>query len=276
MSQATAGVTHMPIDEMEAIWGGVFKRARGSLGIQGFGLGVMDLPPDFDRAPRHVHSFDGQEEVYIPLAGSGWLDVGAERVHVDPGVAVRVGPSASRTLISGPEGLRTLIVGGTPGQAYQSFSPMDLGAPDPIPGELPGIKAAVGFDSTEDYLAVPVEGCGVISGVVDGVSFYPLGRALGVSAFGLAEIEIEPNTDGESNYPRHNHAEDGQEEVYAIARGSGTVEAGDERVELKAGEMISVAPEIVRKWHAGDEGIRLIAIGAPAGKPYKSNNPTIL
>ncbi|MGK2877074.1 MAG: AraC family ligand binding domain-containing protein [Solirubrobacterales bacterium] len=266
----------MPIDEMEAIWGGVFKRARGSLGIQAFGLGVMDLPPNFDRAPRHVHTFDGQEEVYIPLAGSGWLDVGAERVHVDPGVAVRVGPSASRTLISGPDGLRVLIAGGTPGQAYQSFSPMDLGAPEPIPGELPGIKAAVGYNSTEDYIAVPVEGCGVIRGVVEGVSFYPLGRALGVSAFGLSEIEIEPNTDGESNYPRHTHVEDEQEEVYVIARGSGTVEAGDERVELKAGEMISVAPEIIRKWHAGDEGIRLIAIGAPAGKPYESNKPTIV
>jgi quercetin dioxygenase-like cupin family protein len=266
----------MPIDEMEAIWRGSYKRARGELGVTAFGLGVMDLPPNFDRIARHVHTFDGQEEVYIPLSGSGWIDVGTERIHVDTGTAVRVGPTASRTVISGPDGIRVLMVGGTPGKPYEPFAPLDLGAPEPDPSQLPGIRANEGYDSSEDYVAIPIEGCGAISGVVEGVTFYPLGRALGATAFGLGEFVIEAHGESGSNYPRHTHAVDEQVEVYVVASGSGFVEAGDERIELAAGEMISIAPDVVRKWHAGDEDVRVIAIGAPTGKPYESNKPTIV
>ncbi|MGH2959138.1 MAG: cupin domain-containing protein [Solirubrobacterales bacterium] len=276
MSQVTAGVKHMQIDEMESIWGGSYKRARGSLGVEAFGLGVMDLPPDFDRIPRHVHLHDNQEEVYIPLSGSGWIDVGGERVHIDERVAVRVGPTASRTLISGPEGLRVLVIGGVPGEAYEPFAPFELGAPEPNPAALPGVRDSEGYDSTEDYIAIPIEGCGAIKGVVEGVTFYPLGRALGASGFGLGEFLIEPHGESESNYPRHVHTEDEQDEVYVVASGSGFVEAGDERIELTEGEMIRIAPDVVRKWHAGDEAVRVIAIGAPTGKPYESNKPTIV
>ncbi|MBJ7353285.1 MAG: cupin domain-containing protein [Thermoleophilaceae bacterium] len=276
MSETIAGVTHMPIEEMEAIWRGSYRRARGSLGVQAFGLGVMDLPPNFDRIPRHVHTFDGQEEVYIPLKGSGWIDVGAERVHIDPGVAVRVGPTASRTLISGPDGLQVLIVGGTPGQAYEPFAPLELGAPEPDPSGLPGIRATEGYESTEDYLAVPIEGCGALTGVFEGVTLYPLGRALGVTSFGLNELDVQPHGGNDSAYPRHMHEEDRQQEVYVIARGSGVVEVDDDRIELTEGEMVSIEPDVVRKWHAGDDGVRIIAIGAPAGEPYASNKPTIV
>jgi mannose-6-phosphate isomerase-like protein (cupin superfamily) len=153
---------------------------------------------------------------------------------------------------------------------------MELGAPEPNPAELPGVKANEGYDSSEDYVAIPIEGCGAISGVVEGVTFYPLGRALGTSAFGLGEFVIEAHGESESNYPRHTHAEDDQDEVYVVATGSGFVEAGDERIALSVGEMIRIAPEVVRKWHAGDVGVRVIAIGAPAGKPYESNKPTIV
>jgi mannose-6-phosphate isomerase-like protein (cupin superfamily) len=266
----------MPIDEMEAIWRSSYKRARGSLGVTGFGLGVMDLPPDFDRIPRHVHTFDGQEEVYIPLSGSGWIDVGGERVHVDTGMAMRIGPTASRTVISGPEGIRVLMIGGVPGEAYEPFAPLELGAPEPDPSQLPGVQANEGYDSSEDYIAIPVEGCGALSGIVQGVTFYPLGRALGTTAFGLGEFVIDAHGESGSNYPRHTHVDDQQEEVYVVAEGSGFVEAGDERIELKAGEMINIPPDVVRKWHAGDESVRVIAIGAPAGKPYDSNKPTIV
>ena len=141
---------------------------------------------------------------------------------------------------------------------------------------MPGIKATEGYESTEDYFAIPIEGCGAISGVVEGVTFYPLGKALGTSAFGLGEFTIDPHGESESNYPRHTHAEDQQDEVYVVATGTGFVEAGDERIELSEGEMIRIAPDVVRKWHAGDDGVRVIAIGAPAGKAYESNKPTIV
>ena len=41
-----------------------------------------------------------------------------ERVALDPESAVRVAPGTSRVLASGPDGMRVLIIGGIPGQAY--------------------------------------------------------------------------------------------------------------------------------------------------------------
>ncbi|MFT4049361.1 MAG: cupin domain-containing protein [Solirubrobacterales bacterium] len=267
--------THKPIDEMETIWKGSYFRARGALGIDAFGLGVLDLPPNFDRMPRHVHTFDHQEEVYIPLRGSGWLDVGGERIPIDDAVAVRVGPTASRTIISGPDGIRVLIAGGVPGKAYEPFAPLEVGAAEPNPADLPGIKADALHESTEDYTAVPVEGCGAIRGMIPGITFYPLGRSLGISAFGLAELKLEFNG-GESGYPLHTHDRDNQTEVYVVQEGSGRIEIDGEAVEAKVGEMVAVGPGPARKWFANEDGLRLIALGAPAGAPYEGNVPTQL
>ena len=53
-------------------------------------------------------------------SGAGAVLVGEERTRLalDPEHAVRVGPGTSRVLASGPAGLRVLIVGGVPGEAY--------------------------------------------------------------------------------------------------------------------------------------------------------------
>ena len=51
-----AGYTVAKIDDIEAIYGGGFKRARSALGITSFGLQVMDLPPNFEGYPEHDHS----------------------------------------------------------------------------------------------------------------------------------------------------------------------------------------------------------------------------
>ena len=59
-------------------------------------------------------------------------------------------------------------------------------------------------------------------------------------------------------------------------RAPGILEVGHEKITLNQGEMIRIAPEVVRKWHAGEDGVRVIAIGAPSGKPYVSNKPTIV
>ncbi len=267
--------THKPIDQMETIWRGSYYRARGELGVEAFGLGVMQLPPDFDRIPRHMHTFDGQEEVYLPLKGTGWLDVGDHRVPIDDGTAVRVGPTASRTVISGPDGLTVLIVGGTPGKPYQTFTPLELGAPEPHPSELPGIKANAENESSDDFAAVPIEGSGAFRGVLDGVTLYPLGGALGVSAFGMAVIDMA-DRHGDSSYPKHKHDRDEQTEVYVVAAGSGWVVIDDERVDVKESEMVAIAPHATRQWFAGSNGLRLIALGAPTGQPYTGNSPTQL
>jgi mannose-6-phosphate isomerase-like protein (cupin superfamily) len=111
--------TAKKIGEMEALHGGGFVKARAELGVTSFGLQVIQLPADSDLYPEHDHAEDGQEEVYLAIGGSGWLDIEGERVDLAKDVLVRVGPGVKRKAYSGPEGIRMLVMGATPGQAYE-------------------------------------------------------------------------------------------------------------------------------------------------------------
>lgn len=127
-----ADYTVKRIEEMEAVFGGGFKRARAELGVSSFGIQVLDFPPNADRYPEHDHAESGQEEVYVVLSGEGEIDVDGERHRLDPETMVRVGPRARRKLYSGPEGMRVVALGGVPGQAYSPPEVTELGAPDPL------------------------------------------------------------------------------------------------------------------------------------------------
>ena len=111
--------TGMRYDEMPSLWDGFANLVRPGLGLSAFGANVMNLPPDYE-TKAHDESGSGQEELYVALAGSGAVLIGdeRERVALDPECAVRVAPATSRRLASGPEGMRVLIIGGVPGQAY--------------------------------------------------------------------------------------------------------------------------------------------------------------
>ena len=118
------------IDEMEAIYGGGFKRARAELGIKAFGFQVVDLAPNVTAYPEHDHSGDGQEEVYVALRGAGEIDIDGERVAIDRDTMVRVGPGTRRKLLPGDEGLRVLVIGGVPGEVYAPKPITELGGPE--------------------------------------------------------------------------------------------------------------------------------------------------
>lgn len=120
------------IDEMDAAFLGAFKRARAELGVESFGMQVIDLPPNFDRYPEHDHADSGQEEVFLALRGSGQIEIGEERLPLDADSIVRVGPEETRKVVSGPDGIRILALGGTPGQVYKAPDVSQIGAPDPM------------------------------------------------------------------------------------------------------------------------------------------------
>jgi mannose-6-phosphate isomerase-like protein (cupin superfamily) len=88
---------------------------------------------------------------------------------------------------------------------------------------------------------------------------------LGVTSFGIQVLEFPPNAD---QYPEHDHAEESQEEVFLLLRGSGTIELDGERHELSPDELIRVGPAVKRKLESGPDGMRLLALGGFPGKPY--------
>lgn len=57
------------------------------------------------------------------------------------------------------------------------------------------------------------------------------------------------------------HKHDEAEEIYVIVSGSGRFKLDDEIIEVETLDAIRVAPEVVRAWEAGPEGIELIAMG---------------
>ena len=114
-----ADYTVKRIDEMEASFGGGFKKVRAELGVTAFGVQVLDFPPDVTQYPEHDHADEGQEEVFGVIRGSGRIVIGDEEVALEPDVYVRVGADERRKIYSGPEGLRLIAIGGTPGKPYE-------------------------------------------------------------------------------------------------------------------------------------------------------------
>jgi quercetin dioxygenase-like cupin family protein len=78
-------------------------------------------------------------------------------------------------------------------------------------------------------------------------------RDLGVSLFRYAPSLRSPMA--------HSHRE--QEEAYVVVAGAGRVLLDGEVLELRQWDVLRVAPEVVRAFEAGPEGLDLIAVGGP-------------
>ena len=123
MSELTAKGS--AIDDLPDRWDGFMRMVRPGLGLSAFGANIMNLPPDYTTR-SHDESGSGQEELYVRLAGTGWvvLDDSGERLTLDEEHLAAVGPGVARSLASGPDGLRVLCIVSNPGAAYR---PVDYG-----------------------------------------------------------------------------------------------------------------------------------------------------
>jgi len=120
--------TARAIDELQSIHHGIVKLAGAELGVESFGLQVLDLPAGFADYPEHDHSEDSQEEVYVVLRGSAEFTVDGEQVPLDAGGMLRVPAGSRRKLEPGPDGVRILAIGCTPGRAYERPEDFQLAA----------------------------------------------------------------------------------------------------------------------------------------------------
>jgi mannose-6-phosphate isomerase-like protein (cupin superfamily) len=128
-----ANYTVKRIDDMEAAFRGGFKRARAELGVESFGMQVLDLPPNLERFPEHDHAADGQEEVYLLLRGSAEVELDGDRIPLDRDTMVRIPAGVKRKLYTGAEPARILALGGVPGKAYEPSELSKIGGPDGLP-----------------------------------------------------------------------------------------------------------------------------------------------
>ena len=74
---------------------------------------------------------------------------------------------------------------------------------------------------------------------------------------GLSHFRYAPNRRSAKG---HSHRE--QEEVYVVLGGSGRVKLDDEQFDLKAWDVVRVAPSTVRGFAAGPDGLELLAIAS--------------
>lgn len=80
--------------------------------------------------------------------------------------------------------------------------------------------------------------------------------ALGVTAFGVFQVELPPGTET----AEHDHTADGAEDVYAVIGGTGWVVVDGEARAVRPGEFVFITPDSTRYMRAGPDGLTYIAV----------------
>jgi len=108
------------MDDLERT--GNWLLARRSLGVEAFGINVVDIPVG-GRIPEHDETSRDQEEVFVVLSGSPVLVVDGHEHPAPAGTLARLDPEPRRTVVnSGDEPARVLIVSAPRSSGYV---PMD-------------------------------------------------------------------------------------------------------------------------------------------------------
>jgi len=76
---------------------------------------------------------------------------------------------------------------------------------------------------------------------------------------GVSVLECDPGWEGKP----HDHAGDGQEEVYVLVDGEATVTVDGDDIEMTAGDALRISAESERQIHNGDTESRFVLAGAP-------------
>lgn len=81
-------------------------------------------------------------------------------------------------------------------------------------------------------------------------------EALGISAFEVYTVDLPPGAET----VRHDHLDDGVEDLYFVVSGDGWVLVDGERLPLRPGLFVAVSKESVRQLRAGSSGLALVAV----------------
>jgi tetratricopeptide (TPR) repeat protein len=118
---------------------------RRSFDITSFGVQAFSAPSGVDVIRAHDEMFlaeAAQEELYVVLRGAATFEIDGESIEAPEGSLVHVRPTAMRKATAKDDGTTILVVGGTPGKAYE-----------PVPEEAAGAFAAYNAGDYERALA---------------------------------------------------------------------------------------------------------------------------
>ena len=112
-------ITVKHIDDLEQYTGPFQKGqqfffAGKTLGLTKLGMNAIRMPPEWEHYPEHDHAANDEEELYIPLEGSGTLHAGGQTYPMHRGILIRVGPATKRKIVPGPEGMTLLMLSDRP------------------------------------------------------------------------------------------------------------------------------------------------------------------
>lgn len=96
-----------------------------------------------------------------------------------------------------------------------------------------------------------------VDAVGDGLHF--LRDPLDCEQLGVSVLECEPGYEGKP----HDHAQDGQEEVYVCVEGDATVTVDGEDVAMEAGDALRLSPDAERRITNDDGASKFVLVGAP-------------
>lgn len=82
--------------------------------------------------------------------------------------------------------------------------------------------------------------------------------ALDCANMGVSVLDVDAGWSGKA----HDHADDGEEEVYVLVEGEATATVDEETVSLSAGDALRVDPEATRRIDAESDSLFVIT-GAP-------------
>ncbi len=116
-----AGFTILHLDEFERPFP-KWALARKSLGLNSFGMNVVELPPG-EMIPEHDELERDHEEVFIVLSGTPSFVVDGEELPAPAGTFIRLDPEPRRTIVNHSDRPASILLTSAP--RTSGYEPME-------------------------------------------------------------------------------------------------------------------------------------------------------
>ena len=116
-----AGFTIVHVDDFERPFP-KWALARKSLGLQSFGMNIVELSPG-ETIPEHDETESDQEEVFIVLSGDATMVIDGEDHPAPKGTYARLDPEPKRTVMNHSDAGVTVLIVSAP--RTSGYTPME-------------------------------------------------------------------------------------------------------------------------------------------------------